>query len=606
LPTLSLGPDALGTNKLGAQTTSALKPSLIIPRVLLVDDSDANLVALESVLEVLGETLVRARSGQEALAALLEHEFAVVLLDVRMPDMDGFEVARLIRQRSKELPIIFISAFEPARDELEGAYNLGAVDFVVKPLIAPVLRTKVRVFVDLFRSKQELARRVEERTEALVASERRLAAELESFRRLQQVSTRMISEENPQSLYEQILDAATAIMRSEYASIQMYYPERGPAGELRLLGFRGFNANAARFWEWVRPASESTCGIALMSRERVVVADVETCDFMAGSEDLRTYLETGIHAVQSTPLLSRGGQLLGMISTHWRRPHQPAEGELRLLDVLARQAADLIERSKTISEVRRLNDDLEKRVRERTASLEELIRELNTFAYTVAHDLRAPIRAMQTSADLLLEECSPQLGEFGRDLASRIARAGERMDALIRDLLAYSRLSREEVTLAPVDLNSILPAMLRDLEDDLSSSRGEVRAEGPLPAVLGNETMLRQALTNLVSNGLKFVAPEKEPRVIIRAESRGGHVRIWVEDNGIGISGEYHDRLFRVFERLHAADTYPGTGIGLAIVRRALERMSGTTGVISEEGKGSRFWIELGGPRAKDSEDAKP
>jgi signal transduction histidine kinase/DNA-binding response OmpR family regulator len=596
----------LGTNKLGAQTTSALKPSLIIPRVLLVDDSDANLVALESVLEVLGETLVRARSGQEALAALLEHEFAVVLLDVRMPDMDGFEVARLIRQRSKELPIIFISAFEPARDELEGAYNLGAVDFVVKPLIAPVLRTKVRVFVDLFRSKQELARRVEERTEALVASERRLAAELESFRRLQQVSTRMISEENPQSLYEQILDAATAIMRSEYASIQMYYPERGPAGELRLLGFRGFNANAARFWEWVRPASESTCGIALMSRERVVVADVETCDFMAGSEDLRTYLETGIHAVQSTPLLSRGGQLLGMISTHWRRPHQPAEGELRLLDVLARQAADLIERSKTISEVRRLNDDLEKRVRERTASLEELIRELNTFAYTVAHDLRAPIRAMQTSADLLLEECSPQLGEFGRDLASRIARAGERMDALIRDLLAYSRLSREEVTLAPVDLNSILPAMLRDLEDDLSSSRGEVRAEGPLPAVLGNETMLRQALTNLVSNGLKFVAPEKEPRVIIRAESRGGHVRIWVEDNGIGISGEYHDRLFRVFERLHAADTYPGTGIGLAIVRRALERMSGTTGVISEEGKGSRFWIELGGPRAKDSEDAKP
>jgi signal transduction histidine kinase/DNA-binding response OmpR family regulator len=595
----------LGTVKHGVQVAPAHKSGAVLPRVLLVDDTDANLVALESVLDGLGEALVRARSGQEALATLLEKEFAVVLLDVRMPDMDGFEVARLIRQRSKELPIIFISAFEPSRSELEAAYELGAVDFVVKPLIASVLRTKVRVFVDLYRSKQELARRVEERTEALLASERRLAAELESFRCLQQLSTRMIREENPQSLYEQILDAATAIMRSEYASIQMYYPERGPAGELRLLGFRGFNANAARFWEWVQPASESTCGIALRTRERVVVTDVETCEFMAGSEDLKTYLETGIRAVQSTPLLSRGGRLLGMISTHWRAPHEPADGELRLLDVLARQAADLIERSHSISEVRRLNDDLERRVRERTASLEEMIRELNTFAYTVAHDLRAPVRAMQTSGHLLLEDFSPQLGELGQDLALRIVRAGERMDALIRDLLSYSRLSREDVTLAKVDLNSVVRPILQELESQVPAARGQVRAEGPLPEVLGNETMLRQALTNLVSNGLKFVAPGRKPQVIIRAETREGRVRIWVEDNGIGIAKEYHDRLFRVFERFHAGDRYPGTGIGLAIVRRALERMSGSSGVISEQGMGSRFWIELSGPGTKSADDAK-
>ncbi len=596
----------MGTNEHSAPATSLSKPCLVSARILLVDDSESNLVALESVLDGLGESLVRARSGREALAALLEQEFTVVLLDVRMPDLNGFEVARLIRLRSKELPIIFISAFEPARHELEAAYELGAVDFVVKPIIEPVLRTKVRVFVELFRSKQELARRVEERTEALMASERRLAAELDSFRRLQQVSTRMISEEDPQSLYDQILDAATAIMRSEYASIQMYYPERGPAGELRLLGFRGFNEDAARFWEWVRPASESTCGIALRTRERVVVSDVEQCDFMAGSDDLRTYLDTGIHAVQSTPLLSRNGRLLGMISTHWRRPHEPAEGELRLLDVLARQAADLIERSHTISEVRRLNDELEERVRQRTASMEEMIRELNTFAYTVAHDLRAPVRAMQSSADLLIEECSSELGEFGRDLALRIAKAGGRMNELIRDLLAYSRLSREEVTLAPIDLNVIVPAILRDIESDLASPCGEVRAEGPLPEVLGTETMLRQALTNLISNGLKFVSPQRKPRVIIRAEQQSGKVRIWVEDNGIGIASEYHERLFRVFERLHSDHTYPGTGIGLAIVRRALERMNGTVGVVSEEGKGSRFWIELSGPGTRDIDDAKP
>jgi signal transduction histidine kinase/DNA-binding response OmpR family regulator len=575
----------------------------VLPRVLLVDDTDANLVALGSVLEGLGETLVRARSGREALSALLDQDFAVVLLDVRMPDLDGFEAARLIRQRSKELPIIFISAFEPTRKELEAAYDLGAVDFIEKPLIASVLRSKVRVFVDLFRAKQELALRVEERTEALLASERRLAAELDSFRRLQQVSTRMISEENPQSLYEQLLDAATSIMRSEYASIQMYYPERGLAGELRLLGFRGFNANAARFWEWVQPASDSTCGIALRTRERVVVTDVETCEFMAGSDDLKTYLETGIHAVQSTPLLSRGGRLLGMISTHWRAPHQPAEGELRLLDVLARQAADLIERSQSIFEVRRLNDDLERRVRERTTSLEEMIRDLNTFAYTVAHDLRAPLRAMKGFSDLVLEDAGGRLEASEREYLDRISQSALRMDALVRDLLEYSRLSRANVTLGTVDLNSVVRPILQDLESDLTASRGHVRTEGPLPEVLGNETMLRQALTNLVSNGLKFVAPDRKPQVIIRAERREGRVRIWVEDNGIGITKEYHDRLFRVFERFHAGDQYPGTGIGLAIVRRALERMSGTAGVISEQGKGSRFWIELGGPGMKSSDD---
>ena len=142
-------------------------------------------------------------------------------------------------------------------------------------------------------------------------------------------------------LQEKILDAAVAIMRSDFASMQMFYPERG---ELRLLGYRGFNPTAAAFWEWVRPGSGSTCGAALATGARSIVPDIELSDFMAGSEDLETYRQTGIRAVQSTPLVSRAGRLLGMISTHWRNPHQPSERDLHHLDVLARQAADLIER----------------------------------------------------------------------------------------------------------------------------------------------------------------------------------------------------------------------------------------------------------------------
>jgi len=178
--------------------------------------------------------------------------------------------------------------------------------------------------------------------ETLRDTQRQLVSELAATRQLQTISTTLINASDPDALYEGILDAAVAIMRSDFASMQMLYPGRG---ELRLLAYRGFNPAAAAFWEWVRPGSGSTCGAALATGARSTVPDIELSDFMAGSEDLETYRQTGIRAVQSTPLVSRAGHLLGMISTHWRTPHQPSERDLRLLDVLARQAADLIERN---------------------------------------------------------------------------------------------------------------------------------------------------------------------------------------------------------------------------------------------------------------------
>jgi GAF domain-containing protein len=143
--------------------------------------------------------------------------------------------------------------------------------------------------------------------------------------------------------YEKIVDDAVALMRCDCASVQMLFPERGSNGELRLLAFRGFNSQAARFWEWVRADSKSTCGIALRDKKRVVAPNIATCDFMVGSEDQRTYLQTGIRACQTTPLIGRGGKVVGMISTHWLTPHQPSEKDFELFDILARQAADFIE-----------------------------------------------------------------------------------------------------------------------------------------------------------------------------------------------------------------------------------------------------------------------
>ena len=181
---------------------------------------------------------------------------------------------------------------------------------------------------------------------ALHRSEQELAAELEASQHLQQIATQLITAQGTGKLLEEVLDAARAIVHADFAGIQMYYPERGTSGELRLLSHRGFSPDAAKRWHWVGPFTRTTCGEALRTGRRVVVPDVRQCDFMSGSEDLDGYAEGGICAAQSTPLFSRSGSLLGMVSTHWREPRELSARELGALDILARLAADLIERSR--------------------------------------------------------------------------------------------------------------------------------------------------------------------------------------------------------------------------------------------------------------------
>ena len=179
---------------------------------------------------------------------------------------------------------------------------------------------------------------------ALRENENRLSRELAASERLQEISALLIQEGDVDALYRRILDAAIALMHSDMASMQMLHHERG---KLKLLAWKGFHPESAAFWEWVDLGSGSTCGAALSSGQRVVVPDIETSDLILGTPDFDAYRKSDVRAVQSTPLISRTGRLLGMISTHWRKPHQPAEGDLRLLDLLARQAADLLERARS-------------------------------------------------------------------------------------------------------------------------------------------------------------------------------------------------------------------------------------------------------------------
>jgi signal transduction histidine kinase len=220
-------------------------------------------------------------------------------------------------------------------------------------------------------------------------------------------------------------------------------------------------------------------------------------------------------------------------------------------------------------------------------------REIDNFSHTVSHDLRAPLRGVQGFAAALREDFAEQLPPDARLYCERIVGAAQRMERFIDDLLAYNRLSRVELPLKPVDLEAALDEAVRLLKPEIHTRNAEVQRDGAAPAVLGHRPVIIQILQNLLSNAIKFVAPDVTPKVTVRAAEKSGRVRLSVEDNGIGIPHEYCERVFDAFERLHSADVYPGTGIGLAIVKRGIERLNGAVGLDHMHGGGCRFWIEL-------------
>ena len=244
------------------------------------------------------------------------------------------------------------------------------------------------------------------------------------------------------------------------------------------------------------------------------------------------------------------------------------------------------------------NQTLEQRVLERTEALAETNLELHAFAHTVAHDLRAPLRNIQGFASALLEDETPRLSPTGRLFLERIDGGVGRLDRLISDLLDYSKLTRGELPQGPVGLERAVQFALADLEAQIRGSGARIEVAAPLPAVLGNEALLVQVFNNLIGNALKFVAPGVVPQVSIRAHASEDRIRVEIADNGIGIAAADRDRVFSVFERLHGQEPYPGTGIGLAIVRKAAEWMGGSVYMADAPGGGSMAVLSLRPPPA--------
>jgi signal transduction histidine kinase len=382
--------------------------------ILLVDDQPANLVALEAMLEDLGQNLVRAESGREALKRLLSDDFAVILLDVKMPEMDGFETAELIRQRdrSRHTPILFLTAADTTQTQAVRGYAVGAVDYLIKPVVPEFVRSKVAVFVELAK-KNELLRR-----------------------------------------------QAALLAQSEQAALE-----------------------------------------------------------------------------------------------------------------LAETRAELVR------------------------ELEHKNRELESFSYAVSHDLRAPLRRIDSFSRAILESQGKRLDDEGRKFLGRVREASQQMAQLIDDVLYLSRVTRSDLRDQDVDLSEVAELVVSRLQEGQPNRRMEVKIR-PGVVVTGDGQLLKIALENLLQNAWKFTGKQAEPRIEFGVTQTSGEPTYFIRDNGAGFEMTYAARLFGPFQRLHSQQEFPGNGIGLATVQRIIHRHGGKVWAEGLVGQGATFYFTLGRARS--------
>jgi signal transduction histidine kinase len=299
-------------------------------------------------------------------------------------------------------------------------------------------------------------------------------------------------------------------------------------------------------------------------------------------------LASGVQAYLAVPMVA-GGELIGALSFGGESSDFAAES-VGIAQEVAAQLAIAMMQARLLERVRSHADELERRVAVRTAELAAANRELEAFSYSVSHDLRAPLRAVDGYARMLEEDYGGRLDEEGRRLLGVVRSSSRQMGQLIDDLLAFSRLGRQAPAKRPVDMTHLAREAVRELTCD---SGGHAIDISPLPATSADPALLRQVWLNLVGNALKYSAGRDAARVEIGGRKDGSESVYWVRDNGVGFDMRYADKLFRVFQRLHRAEEFPGTGVGLAIVERVVTRHGGRVWAEAELGMGAAFYFAL-------------
>jgi signal transduction histidine kinase len=539
--------------------------------ILLVDDTPDKLLSLEAVLEDLGQNIVRAYSGREALREVLQHEFAVILLDVNMPGMDGFETAALIRQRknSEHVPIIFITAFDDDMHVTRG-YSLGAVDYITAPVVPDVLRTKVTVFVELFVKTEQVRRQAD--------ILRRRASQLQ---KLAAASIAIHSATSVESLLQIVTDTARDLIGS-HQGISLLVLEAGDSQRLpKTVSVTSFSD---RYAPWrARRLQLDRIATTIVAQSRAVVR--MTTSELLEHPDWEIVRMSDIPPVAggmlAAPLLRRlDGTSMGVIYVADRDGGDFTHDDEAIIIQLAQMASTAVENMLFAAEreTNRIKDE---------------------FLATLSHELRTPLNAILGWTQLLRSEELNEDALHGVDVIERNAKAQTK---LIEDLLDVSRITTGKMTIRvkPISLIAVIRTALEVVQPS-AETKGitlESDLDAALDSINGDGDRLQQVVWNLLSNAIKFTPKGGVVKVSLCADHSAGEPRaqIRVVDNGPGISAEF---LPHVFDRFRQADStstrsHGGLGIGLTIVRYVVELHGGDVHAESEgEGKGSVFIVNL-------------
>jgi PAS domain S-box-containing protein len=510
--------------------------------ILLVDDTPDKLTAHEAVLVDLEQNIVKARSGREALRCLLQQEFAVILLDINMPGMDGFETAELIRQRkaTAHTPIIFLTSFSTGDTDVYRGYSLGAVDYLFTPIVPEVLRSKVGVFIDLARQSRQLQRQ----------SEALRRAEQEKLERRLTETTERLEWETRRNHFFRLSIELLAI--SDYQGV---FGQINPTWQ-KGLGYAEEELKGQSFFSFIHPADEA------MTREWLAkITDADT----------PLYFENRFRA--------RSGDYRWL---GWTIAPFAAEG---LLYIFAR---DITERYEREQQIKQLNDDLKKQA----VTLQSVNQELESFSYSIAHDLRTPLLAITGYSEMMIQGEAGKVAPDGVQMLRAIHRNSGHMSQLIDDFLAFFRVGRQELTKGYIDMKKIAHEAIISVQP-IDGKRQIAFDVAELPAARGDASLVRQVLVNLLANAVKFTGTREKASIQLGHELTDGHCIYHVRDNGVGFDMKHYGKLFNVFQRLHTREEFDGTGIGLAIVQKIVQRHGGKVWADSKPNKGATFFFSL-------------
>ena len=483
------------------------------------------------------------------------------------------------REISSELETYYLSALNGISEVFEMQFN----NYTIQLYTVPVHDDTGRIIGGLMMTQD-----ITDRKNAVIA----LSSRAQFLSSLNEITRIALETSDTDMLVQQLTDLIALMFDADDSYITAWDAQNN-----RTIPLAASGAMRDTFRSSSPATNEVTLTQTVLESGQAIVVDDDLFNPTFGSSLIANKFPSA--SILALPLIG-GGQKLGAALIGFTKKHKFLEDDITQAEQVAAQIALGLYKQKLLDEVRIYNQELEKRVAERTADLEAKNKELETFTYSVSHDLKAPLRGIDGYSRLLMEDHSDRLDPEGLSFLMTIRQATIQMSQLIEDLLSYSRLERRALTANQVNLHYLIEEILRERKDDIEHKNIKVIFDVPEDELRIDEKALEQAVRNLVDNAIKFTSSEEKPIIEIRLKSEASKYILIVKDNGIGFDMKYHDKIFDIFQRLHLAEDYPGTGIGLALVKKAMHRIGGKAWAESQPGKGSTFYLEFSGEMIND------